>query len=488
MGILGDVGNFLTGQANAAYNTIADAAELTALTGAGIPLPISQFIQQERRSLGFGPITNPGWLAVFVMVMVIIIGILAQLVYSILYTLVMIIIGGFTGSLSTKGDILIFCLTMGFLISFFIYLIIIQPILKSQNINPQTNITNTIAIAESFANPGDPAPIPDTALINLQSFAVKQAAYMGPTEKGGSFDTSIGIQSALSSGVRVFVFEIDYLESAKDSTKFDAPYTPTLLYRDDSGTLISANGAKIEEVAKSLATYGFAPSLAAAKYPLIVYLHFVKTPNALREPEKYVTFLSTVAQYLEPLQPYTLGITPQGKFQRQQNETGLLQSPISSFEGKVLFMTNVDTSIFRNLKTLGMDTIDPKYDLDYQVCLRMYLDNPGDSLGSTTAATAPKIPVGVVVPFQSLATMSEADQDAFAAKGKLRFVIAMPGQIGNPSVADLSTVVSNCNVNLVPLNLFGEPTDTLKKKMAVWGPMPFFLVKAPSYRSTFVSN
>ena len=313
---------------------------------------------------------------------------------------------------------------------------------------------------------------------------VKQAAYVGPNENGGSFDPSVGIQSALTSGVRFFVFQIGYLEVKKDSKKFDEPYMPTLLYRDENGVLISSNGANIGEVAKSLASRAFVPSLPSGSQPLLIYLHFERTPNSLREPEKYVKFLSSVAQLLEPLHEYMIGVMPDGNFKRQQSESLLLKTPISTFEKKVIYLSNADTTIFRSLKKLGLDSIDQKYDLDYMVNLRVYLENSSDSMGITTAPLDGVVPNAVIIPFKRLAGFSDAEQDKFALKGKSRFTIALPSQIGNPSLDSLVTAIKNSNVNCIPLNLFGESIDSLKGKFKVWGNEPFYTIKSANYMAS----
>ena len=457
--------------------------ELKAMMDYSIPEVIATKVAYLRELVGLEPITDANWLLVFVAVIVIILGLIMSYASTILTWLIMTEIEGATGQLQNKWKIIFFSLTLGYIPSYYIYYKYLYPIMHNMFGNIDTIIGQKIKLLESFSN-----QTPDTSLINLQTLAVKQAAYVGPSEDGGLFDTSIGIQSALTSGVRVFVLQISYLEVKKDSTKFDEPYMPTLLYRNNIGELISANGANIGEVAKSLANAAFAPSLLSGSQPLILYLHFERTPNSLREPEKYVKFLSSVAQLLAPLQDHMVGVMPEGNFKRQQNESILLNTPISTFEKKVIVLSNADTSIFRSLKTLGMESIDQKFDLDYMVNLRVYLENSSDSLGITSAPLDGSIPKAVIIPFRRLDGLSNADQDKFAIKGKTRFTIAMPSQGGNPSVEAITEIITKCSVNCVPLNLFGEPVDTLKGKFKVWGNEPFYTIKSPNYRASAAAN
>lgn len=470
-----DLAAGLINQATAAVTISDDTIELNGLKGAGLPDFVADWLQQQRKGLGWKPITNPAQLFVIgmacILVFVGIIGILIGIIQKILG----IYVGVLTGKTVPKWQVIFFCLSVGFFISYALYYLCVQPILKASKINVQSKLGEVFG--EAFQN-----PVPQTSLINLQSVAVKQAAYMGP-ENDGLFDPLSGIQSVLNTGTRFFTLQISYLEAKKDSKKFDSPYVPTLVYRDDAGKLISANGAAIKDVVKTLADYAFAPSVKSSSQPLIVYLHFERTPNQLRTPEKYVKFLSSVAEMLEPLEQYMVQQKPEGSFKRQQNELTLLNSPISLFEKTALIFCNVDTSIFRNLEVLGMETVNPKQDLDFFVNLRVYLDNKSDTIGATSAPLNGQTPTAVIIPFNRLDTFNSEQEDAFAIQGKARYVIAMPGQMGNPSLESIKTAIDKCGVNSIPMNLFGEDISILTEKIKVWEGEPFYKMKPTNYRA-----
>jgi hypothetical protein len=128
-------------------------------------------------------------------------------------------------------------------------------------------------------------------LVNIQPVSVKQAGYVGPTERGGEFETDITFINAIREGVRFFVLQIDYLEKAPGGSGFDPINVPTLLYRDDNGALISKNGASIADIAKQLSTYAFNTDFPSNTQPLIVYLHFVRTPDLISTPDKYLKYM-----------------------------------------------------------------------------------------------------------------------------------------------------------------------------------------------------
>jgi hypothetical protein len=478
---LGDFVSSALGKATDAVGLTPEAIELQTFKTV-LPHEVATWVQNERRSLNIDPIL-PGTSSFFIFMAVA--GIISTAIISKLYGVVMGIInliwGGFTGNLKSKTAVFFFSIFVGFAISYGIYIWYVRPYLEKKGVSSAALIAKSISTLESFANPGS-----ETSLLNLQTISVKQTAYVGPSEVEGEFDTSLGIQSAITAGIRVFILQIDYLDTAKTDTLFDAPLVPTLLYRNADGILISKNGANIGKVAESLAAYAFNGATVTGTQPLIVYLHFVRAPNALREPEKYIKYLSTVAAQLKPLSSYLIGSASGGKFQRQENELTLLQSPISQFQSKMILFCNADTSIFRNTGALGMQGIAQANDLDYMVNVRVYLDSSSDSLGVTSVPTNALTPLAVVVPFSRLIAMTEKEQDAFAVKGKMRFVFALPSQDKNPSVSEIKSALEFCNVNSIALNLFGEPIPALKEKMKLWGNEPFLKVKAPNYQTPIV--
>jgi len=150
----------------------------------------------------------------------------------------------------------------------------------------------------------------------------------------------------------------------------------------------------------------------------------------------------------------------------------------------VLYFTNVDTAIFRKPDLLGMKPFDPKYDLDNLVSAQVYADTGADMLGATIR-TADEKPTAacVLASWERLKGLNEKAGDSFANRAKTRFVIAMPGQIGNPSKADIEMAMNRLGVNVLPLNLFGESAADLQKKLGLWKGQRFLHVKPPALRA-----
>jgi hypothetical protein len=347
-------------------------------------------------------------------------------------------------------------------------------------------------VEESFVDKTSVAEGPTNAeqvtLVNIQPVSIKQTGYAGPTEKGGSFETDVTIINAIREGVRFFVLQIDYLEKAPDGSGFDPVNVPTLLYRDDSGTLISKNGASIADIAKQMSTYAFNIDFPSNTQPLILYLHFVRTPNLITKPDKYMKFLMDVASALAPIQSLILNKHDSTDFTRQKNERVLLHSPLKNFEKKILLWTNADTTVFRNVEKLSIAPIALNQDLDYMACMRVYLDDSNDVIGVTTVAA--ETAHAVIVPFKRFKRMKDKrgvpnkEKQDFAMKGKSRFVIAMPGQTEEVKQTEIDKLLKTAGVNTVPMNLFGKSVPDVKAQLTLWGGNTFFRMKPVLIQST----
>ena len=327
------------------------------------------------------------------------------------------------------------------------------------------------SIGSTAALPGSP-PEEELTLVNAQAKTIKQAGYAGPPT-GGKFEPENITAQALKAGFRAFVLQIDSVSTEMDKAAFPEPGTPTLLYRDDAGTLLSANAGSIETVAKTIASLAFRPEVPDYTAPIILYLHVLATPSPVRAQEAHLRFLSRVARALNPLAPFHLGSTPMGVFNRQKREKDLLHTPLKALEGQVLVLCNADTSIFR-APLAGGKRYDPADDLDYWVNMRVYLGNEDEQHGVAKIAEKGSAeagdggPAAIITSLDAIGRLGSAKRDAFAVKGKGRLVIAMPGAAANPSPKQLDVALKDLGVNLVPLDIFGVPLEESKPLVAAY--------------------
>jgi hypothetical protein len=326
---------------------------------------------------------------------------------------------------------------------------------------------------------GTPAPPPAEAeriFINTQPLSIKHAGFQGMTPQGtAKFDSVQATGDALKAGFRAFVLQIDYTDMKKDQTLFPEPGFPTLLYRDRTGSLLSSNAGSIKEVAETIAGLAFRPEVPNYNMPVILYLHLVRAPSAVKEPELHMRFLSRIATELGPLAQFHLGMTPSGSFHRQKQEDLLLNMPMKALEGQVIILSNADTSMFRSAAAReGGMRYNPKDDLDYWVNMRVYLENDDTSVG-ITKVTDKGDPKAIVVNFGEVVALSQSKGDAFAMKGKSRFVIGLPAPNTNPTVAQLDKAITELGINMVPLDIFTPTVEESKRLLESFNNDPYKL-------------
>jgi hypothetical protein len=459
--------------------TLDNEKEATSLK-AYLPESFVKIYQDNRGSLGIPAVTTDSGLIILGMVFVIVGMVAVQAAYALIMSMVNLIGNGITGNLQTMREGVMFSLLVAFIIGLIMYFALIKPYVKKNDIKLAKTFADSlkVKIKEGFQAKPSIAPTNEMTLLNCQSIAVKQAGYIGPSEDEGTFDADIGISSAIKTGIRFFIFQIDYLDNSKGAD-FDKPGVATLLYRDSTGTLISKNGATIASMAQSLARYAFAPNFTDTDKPIVVYLHFIRTPNPVRKPELYVNFMSSVAVSLGPLFPNIIGSMSEGNFQRQQNEDALLNLPLSVLKQRVIYMSNADTSLFRNLQTLGMKQFEAKADLDSMINIRVFANKKSPALGLVS-----QVAVGSVVPSAILVTLNDilsGDRDEFMMRYKGKYVIVLPDQGANPDVSTIRTLLTDMGVNAIALNLFDTDIETLQKKMGAWNEQPFYNLKPKAF-------
>ena len=302
------------------------------------------------------------------------------------------------------------------------------------------------------ANVSEPVETNENCFINYSPLTIQQTGYIGPLINGAYLEND-AITMALKTGARCFVLNIDYHDSNSNMNVelFGSPNEPILLYRDASNVIRSTNAGDIGKVAKSLSDLAFGNLVNNPNDPLIVILYFVNTPDP--KSDDYLTFLSKVANKLQPLVSYHLGQTPQGDYHRQQKQNDILYQPMSAFEKKVLFFANVDTSAFRTSKT----SYPPNADLDYLVNMTIY-KNSTNTLGATPKVTSSIIPRGVVDTINFFTSIPTDQQNNTVGNTKMNWTIAIPDWGTNPSFSTLRFLEETLGVQSVPLFIY----DTVK--------------------------
>jgi len=334
-----------------------------------------------------------------------------------------------------------------------------------------TDMKNVESFVIKSSTKSMPAGDPDRiTLVNIQPVCMKQAGYVGPTENRGTFKPDMSIMNAIRSGIRMFTLQIDYTETDL-KTGFDKPYIPTLLYRDNSNELISTNGASISDIATNLSIYAFNSDFPTHTQPIVLYLHFVRTPDPIMEPTKFQTFMESVASALKPIQGNILTKIDNTDYTKQQAENMLIYTSLTRLENKIIVLTNANTSLLRALN-LPSDK-----NLDYMTSMRVYLGKADDILGVTSMPAGGVTANALIFSYERLRSMTQAEQTRFAQENVDRFIIAMPGMMETPSEDDIQKLFTVCGVNVLPMNLFAESQSVMNTIIKPWGDTPFYKMK-----------
>jgi hypothetical protein len=268
-------------------------------------------------------------------------------------------------------------------------------------------------------------PINQKALVNFAPFTVYNPGYLGPTDNG-VYKEEEGVTVALKAGARCFVLPIDYHENnGLPKPAFPGAGEPCLLYRDAGGTIRSLNAGSIQKVAQTLANLAFNDIIPSNRDPLVVILYFVKTPQ--QNTREYLRYCSSVARQLNPLISSFLGQAPEGVYNRQARQDDLLYTALPNLERKTILMCNIDTSIFRNPKSVGLQPVAQTQDLDFMVHLRLF-GQTDTAIGATERASQNQFPRGYLESFSYYTSIPEKRIKDAVETNRIRWITTIPTQ------------------------------------------------------------
>lgn len=287
------------------------------------------------------------------------------------------------------------------------------------------------------------------SLLNLQPVTVKESGFIGPVTSG-AYEERVFVQTALKSGIRSFVLYIDqYTGTAKDKLTFAEPGEPCFLHRNDSGGLISLNSGSILKFSTALAELAFSGTVPLSTSPIILILHGESAPDAITKPKEYLGFYSKVAEQLNPLIPFHLGLSPSGDYHRQGLENDLYRLPFKSFEKKIIILSTIDTELFRNVSRLNIPSYSPYKDLDFWIHAHIVHDKSSASQ------------LGRYITSDDLETLSSDT----SYKG--HFVIVLPKKMKNLSDNEMRKLLS-MGVNIIPLDIVTPDVNDTVITLKLW--------------------
>jgi hypothetical protein len=301
-------------------------------------------------------------------------------------------------------------------------------------------------------------PSKQQLLINCSVQGCRLLGYSGPYQDG-VFDEDNAVRTALRSGSRFFTLDI-YIDHVTGN--------PVSMYRNKMGYLVSLNKGNIRKIAASLANRAFTTTSDSSPQgvittPVILFLYFHDTPDYVKEPGKYIKFLSAVAKQLKPLSSALLDSTPMGDFRRQQQDSQIWFQPMTTFTNKIILLCNVDTTIMRQATMYGVPTLSPDQDLDMIVNARVYAQESGGMFGATlTQSSTAKAAAIICTPSYFLNIPPDKIQDSILLTKSVFTICMDPNPEITPTAADINKLITEFGVHTVPFTHFDDQPITDK--------------------------
>jgi hypothetical protein len=299
-------------------------------------------------------------------------------------------------------------------------------------------------------------PEAEQCFVNFYGLGCRFTGYLGPFEEG-YFDPQNAVKLACDAGCRVFVLEIDYLDSCKGE---QALYYPQIVVRDVNGRLRikpnsneplckTAQNSNIRDVCQAIEDYAFNVS----SDPVVIVLYFLRQPPGSYKSQTVLEYYSRVASALAPFQNRLItNVLEGGSFFRQKQEGRLLINKITDYNNKVLIFSNANTNGFRETNTYG-----PMEDLDFLVNLR--LNYTQTQLGCTEATSQGNY--GIIETVQDYLIIPKDRAEEVADNTKLRWTICLEKDPSKPvSKEEFNKVTWGYGVHCIPIQIFsGDKED-----------------------------
>jgi hypothetical protein len=233
---------------------------------------------------------------------------------------------------------------------------------------------------------------------------------------------------------------------------YPRPYEPALIYRDNSGNLNSRNYGVLDDAFKHLNEYGFNDQIPNHTTPIIIFLHFIRTPDKLNETDKYVAFLKRVSLSLNVLNNRLAK-----EYYRSSKESDIFTQDFKTFDTKILIGTNIDTSYSKQLNAQGSLTL--MEDLDYKMNFHYYKED-SEAIDATAISTGSVY--ALIVKRSKLLSLNNQERNDWLATHKNKFIILKDEPMNMLNPADVALLLNTFGVNVVPYDYINTPLADAK--------------------------
>jgi len=277
-------------------------------------------------------------------------------------------------------------------------------------------------------------------LINIQPVTFKQTAYLSRE----TFDDNLGVLEQLRAGSRFFFLQIDYFE--KDLGKeYGKNYEPVLIWRNNVGKMICKNSASLKNVFNSIKMYFNNDNVPNYDSPIVIMLHFVRTPYPITNIDKYREYFNKVSSDLETVSSLTIN-----GYSKASKESELFSKTFTEFNKKIIIGTNIDTA--------SMNT---PLDLNKFIHFHYY-ETANDSIDITERQTnLDKVNALIYSADYLLSIKNSNEIEKFIKLHKNKFIIVKPKNDQILKKEQIETLLNKLNVNIVLYDYFIDEQNSL---------------------------
>ncbi len=290
------------------------------------------------------------------------------------------------------------------------------------------------------------APAEQRMLINSHVLSMRNIGYLGPYEYG-VYDEKDGVRYALACGARCLILDIDYYKPIEG---------PVLVLRDRDGIQISNNYGSIQKVCQAIADNTFTlmgnyVPFGLSKDPLIVVLNIHNTPDMVKDQAGYIKFLRQIGNQVQPLQKILLGNTPRGDYRRHAKAGDLWFRPVEELRNACIVLCNVDTSILQMGDVYKVGKTKFEEDLDYMV--HGFVAQDINKLKDNDCAVITTSTELLTTPTQNISDRIKI------TKSKFTIVLDKNDTLVNKDKLD--KLLKNYGVHSVPFSLYNDETEIM---------------------------
>lgn len=270
-------------------------------------------------------------------------------------------------------------------------------------------ISKKFSDSKNIKNGGNPKEGDYNFLINYNIIAQKDGGYLGSNFIDGAFKEDTAVKYATAFGARMIILNINDYDGA-----------PLLVARDNVGRKVSNNVGSVKDALIAIRDAAYSDVVEGRSnemrvLPMVVYLRFSEKNDKLTSKISQKC-AENMANYLSMIKDMVLTTSSESaQYTHRGNQTDLFLTRPELYVGKIIILTNADTSEFdnRNKSSSG-----GKLDFDYFINGRVWKFNEKIDSYDTRAMYE--------ISYDELNMMNDDGAKDFKMRSRVNYFIAYP--------------------------------------------------------------